>query len=162
MSLKSKVWKCPVCHKNIEGIESLICDGYFLEILNDPRTQSLNHVFTNPDGSWITPSENVSQAGLDMYKSKVNSVNAVIDISDSEVPEEELNRAREEPLSHISVYDTGSIPSTHDLTNHIRNSKSQIKDLLNLILSDDMINTLPPMRSRAESRPEVIDLTFSD
>ncbi|KXN69506.1 hypothetical protein CONCODRAFT_8077 [Conidiobolus coronatus NRRL 28638] len=162
MGLKSKVWKCPVCHKNIEGIESLICDGYFLEILNDPRTQSLNHVFIDPDGSWITPSENTDQASSNAYKSKVNSADAIIDISDSEVPEEEMNRAHEEPLRHISVYDTGGISSTHNLTNHMRNSQNQIKDLLNIILSDNVINTQPPTKSRAESRSEVIDLTFSD
>jgi hypothetical protein len=120
MNSQTPTWDCPVCQKHIGGVHNLIYDGYFLEILNDPRTQNMDHVLLNPDGSWKPPSETTAKPQSKSVKTQTDSVAIALDLSDSE--DEDYERVHKAPSNdmHITqpspVSNVVSGPEVIDLT----------------------------------------------
>ena len=55
MNKQSGKWHCPVCRKKAlpqPSARHLFVDVYFLDVLNDPRTQSEEAIQVLKDGSW--------------------------------------------------------------------------------------------------------------
>ena len=77
MNKQSGKWKCPVCEKKAlpqPSARHLFVDVYFLDVLNDPRTQSEEAIQVEKDGSWrLVESTNEADKTVELLSSSDES-----------------------------------------------------------------------------------------
>ena len=93
MNQQSGKWLCPLCGKKAPFITAtLFVEVYFLDILNDPRTQNEEAIQVEKDGSWrLVESTNEADKTVELLSSSDDESGSEEETSDSSQSEATVN-----------------------------------------------------------------------